>query len=95
MLKGMLTGGHNGFPFSETDSNFDDVFLGKRHFYPSAFAYPVLDDEHSPCPGAVIDNNILIFSPTLIAVVLFLMHSRAQMILRTWAEENGYISPQT
>ena len=37
-----------------------------------------------------MDNNILIFCLSLIAVVIFLTYSRARSILQTWADENGY-----
>ena len=35
-------------------------------------------------------NNILILGVSVIVIVLVLMYSRAQIILRTWADENGY-----
>jgi len=46
--------------------------------------------DNIPEGSAVMDNSILILGLTLIAVVIFLMYSRAKSILQTWADENGY-----
>ena len=35
-------------------------------------------------------NNVLLLGISIIIIVLVLMYSRAQMILRTWAEGNCY-----
>jgi len=37
-----------------------------------------------------MQSSILTIGLSVLAIVLFLTYSRAQMILRTWAEENDY-----